>query len=216
MKNKKLKFFFFLIFIIFSAILIKIPNEVYAEDYIILGDSRTIGIYDSYFRVYNDAPLDTVKTVNGNKVTFLAAVGARYKDWFQNSSHYAQITRALNSAQNGTKCLYWLGINDISQGTVSAQEHVDAVAKLAKQYSKINFSFCGVSGVYEAAFFKATNTQIKTFNQSAKSAITRKSLSNFKYKEIGNAIVEIESQRKTVNGFINTRYFICNRWITLF
>lgn len=87
---------------------------------------------------------------------------------------------------------------------MSGQTYVNAIATLAQKYPKINFYFCGVSGVYSGAYSEVSNSTIDSFNQNAKSAVNSKSLSNLKYMEVGNANVQIGSQSKTVNDFINS------------
>ena len=66
--KKKLLIIFFIILII---VLIIFPKTALADgksDYIIVGDSRTIGMYNSYTGGTSGQPVDATKTVNGKNV----------------------------------------------------------------------------------------------------------------------------------------------------
>lgn len=203
--KKKLLIIFFIILII---VLIIFPKTALADgksDYIIVGDSRTIGMYNSYTGGTSGQPVDATKTVNGKNVKFLAVSGIGYDYWFGNSSHYSQITSALANAKNGSSCFIWLGIN----GNISdsyATKYANALETLAKKYSNVNIYFCSVTGIYNEQYDKwyATmdNTKIANFNNKVKNLIKNKSRSNLRYKDVANTTVKIGSESKTVNSYV--------------
>ena len=196
-----------LFFIFFSIILLKSNNIMAAEktDYIIVGDSRTLGLYGSVTGNWTSQPINTTKKVNEKNVKFLAVSGIGYDYWFGNSSNYSKITSALSEAKNGSSCLIWLGIN----GNITddyAVKYVNALEILAKKHPNVKIYFCSVTGIYNKEYDKyyspMNNTKITNFNNKVNSLIKQKSKSNLLYMDVANTSVKIGSESRTVNNWV--------------
>lgn len=208
-KNKLKKFILFvLLFVLF--ILLFYINKVEAAndyDYIIVGDSRTVGLYNSVTNSSQQTQSVTTATVNNKTVRFLGVGSIGFDYWFKNNTNYAKITNALANGKTGAKCFIWLGIN----GNISdsyAQKYADELEKLAKNYPNVNIYFCSVTGIYENEYKKyyapMTNTKITNFNQKVKSLLSSKSRynKNLGFIDVSNKNVTINSQTKTVNNWV--------------
>ena len=203
-KNKILFVFgILLMFLLFNSINVRAAEKY---DYIIVGDSRTLGIYDAYTGNYTMNSVNKLIQINGKNVKILAVSGIGYDYWFTQSSHYSQITSSLTDLKKDGSCFIWLGIN----GNITnayATKYVNSLDKLARSNPNKNIYFCSVTGIYQQEYdkyykYSINNNAITNFNNNVRSGINGKNCSNLRFKDVANTSVKIGSNTQTVNNWV--------------
>ena len=161
------------------------------DNYVMIGDSRTVGIYQDL--AHNSIQTDKMQlTYDGKNITFFAKSSIGYDYWFGNESNYARIGKelnTLNSSNEKTKCIIWLGVNDLWKK--SAETYINKVSELANTYQNIEFVYYGVGYVNDTKYTYVSNynTQISTFNQGLKRGIAAKKIENLHYEDFNNKLI---------------------------
>ena len=202
--NIKNKIIFIVLAFIFLFILLCSFNTTKAAekyDYIIIGDSRTVGIHQTLTGDYSKIVVKDSVKVNNKEVMFLGAGSQEYAYWFSNSSNYSSITNSLKNAKDGAKCIAWLGVNGLSH----CSEYITALNNLATNYPNVKFYCYSVTAVNRNLYMgPITNTAIDNYNENLSNAIKSKSRynKNLFYEDIQNKKVTINGTTKTVKKWI--------------
>lgn len=199
--NIKKKMVFIALVVVFIFILLCSFNTTKAAekyDYIIIGDSRTVGIHQTLTGNYTRNVVKDSVEVNNKEVMFLGAGSQGHSYWFINN--YSDITTALDNAQNNAKCIIWLGVNDLYNYSVYAESG----NVLASRYPNINFYFYSVTAINSRLWTNVTNSQINNFNTQLINNLRGKSRynRNLFFENIQNKNITINGTRKTVKKWI--------------
>lgn len=190
-----------------SSINLKSIEASSKYDYILIGDSRTVGMYISLTQRNAGRIVKASSTVNNKEVMFLGAGSEGYNYWFENQSNYSDIKKALNNAKKGAKCIIWLGVNDLH----NCSKYASAINMLANNYPNVNFYYDSVTAVNKTLYHgPVTNNDINKFNTDLNNQLKNKSRynKNLFYEDIQNKVITINNVKKTLYKCINddTKY----------
>ena len=149
---------------------------------ILLGDSKTVGMYISVYGGGNKNELSGVTDKDGN--IWICKVGAGYS---YAASHMSTIN---NKASSEYAVVIIMGVNDIMQGTDGpANSYATLITNNAKNWTAKGaevyyISIPPIDGVYSNRYGKITNEKIDAFNSKLRSGLG----SNVKYIDINSQL----------------------------
>lgn len=205
---KKIKILLVIVCTFFcSSINLKSIEASSKYDYILIGDSRTVGMYISLTQRNAGRIVKASSKVNNKEVMFFGAGSEGYNYWFENQSNYSDIKNALNNAKKGAKCIIWLGVNDLH----NCSKYASAINMLANNYPNVNFYYDSVTAVNKTLYHgPVTNNDINMFNTDLNNQLKNKSRynKNLFYEDIQNKVITINNVKKTLYKCItdDTKY----------
>lgn len=171
-----------------------------------IGDSRTVGMY---FSVYGGSYSSEINITQGSQ-KWLAKVGSSY-NWFQNTA----VPYITNYVKNGNYTVtIQMGANDL-YSTSRANSYVNSISNLAASYPNSNFVIISVNPVNDSkaknAGYQVTNSQVISFNNAYKSAISSAGKSNISYCDVYSSISSSFSTSDGLHYDNTTNKIIYNR-----
>ena len=159
-------------------------SEVEVEDYkeydnyLMVGDSRTVSIYSALGGTQNDLINDTI-TVDEKTISFLCKSSVKWNYWLGGDGSSA-LTNKLDSIKESnkkTKCIFWLGVNQLNDPSI----YIARLNTLASSYKNIEFVCYSVGYVGPKYTYVANyNQQIDYFNNVLKNEIQSNKNEKFK------------------------------------
>ena len=202
MKNIKCKLLMvFISIIVFFIINPKTVNASQKYDYVLLGDSFTVGMYASFTGEWSHSIIEKNATINGKNVMFMGAGGYGHDYWF--NRHYSEIKIALNNLKNGAPCIIWLGGNDLANWN----KYPESVNSMANEFRNIKFYFVS----YQPAPGDEPYTkQVDEFNEKVLERLKRldRFNKNLYFKDINSNKMELNNEKKSLYEFIMDRNYM--------
>ena len=161
-------------------------STVYGKN-LLAGDSRTVGMCNTYTNDYNGCQYSKGGGKQNNKDFYIGEIGMGYT-WFMSTALPALKDKAKTGSYN---IIIMIGGNDCvsSDSARIAEQYFNEISKLAKgDWKNQNIVFVSVNPFIETSLHNAKQAYADSFNEKIKSKINSANIANLSYCDTASSL----------------------------